>query len=196
MPVILLAPKETAPRLRSATGDDVVAVLPLPLDEAALKTALTSAVSAAAPAEVAEDMRENVKLLRRVLVTAGELPAATRYPAHLLAEASARLLQGYPDEIRILALAVIENVPQADLRDKVYEPFIAADQPATVRQKAGAAFLRCLVLKPALEKDQLAALRKLAKDEDATLASQSRHALAIATVPQEDRQTHLIETTD
>lgn len=191
--VIVLAAKEKAAKLRQACGRNAAAVLAVPYDAEALRTALQSAFAASAEVAAYRDVRDNAKLLRRILNTTISLPTGTRYPAHLLAKATPALFTGYPEDIRILALNVIEAFPQPGLRDKTYGIFADGGQPATIRREAGDAFFRCLLLAPTLQDDQIAQLRRMTRSEEAPIRVQATHALAIASIPQAKRQAALLD---
>ena len=167
-------------------------VLPLRVDD--LKIAVTGAMNAARVDTVGlEDVRTNADLVRRILKTAAAAPPRTAYPIHFLSEAAAGFLQGYPDDIRSLALKVIERHPEARLRDTVYDVLTDSQQPDPIRRDAGAAFLACLALDAALAADQVAGLRELRGSADEVLAAQAIHALAMARVSTADRQDLLLE---
>ena len=191
LPIILLALQPAVERLRTSYGERVVAVLPVAYAPDALKTA-TEAALASAQADAASDVRENAELLRRVLRSAASLPPGTKYPAGMLAGAAAELLREYPDDIRILALGVIANLPDPRLQYTIYEIFADAEQPLEVRQHAGAALLRLLAVNGALESAQRDQLRAMTSDPDGILRSQAVHALAIASVPQAEREKRLL----
>ena len=191
--VVVLSTKEMADQLKKACGADAAAVLTVPVNTEALKSAVTSSMAAARTAEPIDDVRSNAALVRRILTTAGALAPLSAYPVHMLSNAAAGLLKGYPDDIRTLALRVIRSHPQPGLAETLYGMMIDPKQPVAIRREAGSAFLRCLSLNPTLEKDQVAAVRKLAAGKDATLRKQAIHALSIARLPSTDRQKHLLE---
>jgi len=193
LPIILIARKAEVDKLQQTHGGDVVAVLPVLHEVSALKTAIESGLASARDSASAADVRENTDLLRRVLRSAASLPPGTRYPAGILAGAAATVLTGYPDDIRILALDVIANLPDPALRDRVLVIFADEEESAEVRQHAGDALTRLLVVNPDLDPPQRAMLRKMSLGEpEAVLARQAVHALAIGSVPRAEQEQYLL----
>jgi CheY-like chemotaxis protein len=192
LPVILLASPNEVETLRADTLHIAAAVFSLTADAAAVKAEIVnSAASSAAPG--ADDVRDNVELVQQILRLLAELPPATNYPTQDLAVVAAGFLRNQPDEMRILALRAIANLPHPSLRDMVYEIYIAAGEPAGVRHEAGAAFQKLLVLNPRMDAQQLAALRSLTSDADEQIRMNAIHALAIASIPQGEREASLQE---
>lgn len=194
LPVILLAPPNEVETLRADTLHIAAAVFSLTEDAAAVKAEIVnSAASSAAPS--ADDIRDNVELVRRILQALAELPPVTNYPTQDLAVVAAGFLRNQPDEMRILALRAIANLPQPSLRDMVYEIYLAAGEPVGVRHEAGAALQKLLVVNPQMDAQQLAALRSLTSDADEQIRMNATHALAIASIPQGEREAGLQEVT-
>jgi len=190
LPIILLAAPNEVETLRADTISKVAAVLPLTADAAAVRTEIVNAAgSSGAPG--AEDVRDNVELVRQILKALALLPPVTNYPTQDLTGVAAGFLRNQPDEIRILALRAIANLPQAGVRDMVYEIYAGAREPVAVRREAGAALQKLLVLHPRMEAREIAVLRSLTSDADEQIRMHATHALAIASIPQGEREASL-----
>jgi len=185
LPVVVLAPPEQMERLQDRCGK-MATVLSLEAEPPTIKAALDAAL-AAQPPPGGTDVRENADLVRRVLSTLAALPPGTRYPVQSLGLAAGGLINGYPDDIRILALRATANLGSVGMKDAVYGVYADADQPLEVRREAGAALVRLLTASPDLEPDQRARLREMGSDPDPVLRAQAWHALAIASVPPAER---------
>ena len=108
--------------------------------------------------------------------------------AAMLAGAAAIVLHDYPDDIRVLALDVIANLPDPALRDSVWAVYTDEEEAVEVRQHAGAALQQILLAKADMTLAQRDQLRKMTSDPDSILSAQAVHALAIAAIPQEERE--------
>ena len=93
----------------------------------------------------------------------------------------------------ILALRAIGNLPQPALRDLVFEIFVSSSEPVEVRREAGAALQKLLVVNPRISPQQQAQLRSLTQDADELLRTCAIHGLALASIPQGEREAALIE---
>jgi hypothetical protein len=193
LPIILLAASDDVEKLRTDGKGKIADVMALNADPAKVKVAIVNAAGSARGTIAAEDVRENVALVRRILQAVAALPPATRYPTQDLSIAAAGFLKNQPNDIRILALRAISNLPQPALRDQVFETFAASGEPAEVRREAGATLQRLLVVNPRISPQQQAQLRSMVKDADELLRTSAIHGLALAAIPQAEREAALIE---
>jgi hypothetical protein len=192
IPIFVLAAPEQMDRVKASMPGKGVTVLSLMADADAFKTA-AAAVVVAAPTAASEDIRENLDLLRRVLSALAVLPPGTKYPTQGLAEIVAGLLKNRPNDVRSLALKVIANLPEASVRDRVYDLFVNRQDPVELRRDAGNTLLVLLPIAPDLAVDQRNVLRKLTADADETIRTEAVHALALATTTQAEREARLLE---
>jgi HEAT repeat protein len=193
LPIILLAPSGEVEKLRAYGQGRIAAVMALNAAPAQVNVAVVNAAGSSHSAMAAEDVRENVMLVRRILQAVAVLPPATRYPTQDLSIATAGFLMNQPNDLRILALRAISNLPQPTLRDLVFDIFAASSEPAEVRREAGAALQKLLMVNPGISPQQQAQLRSLTQDADEVLRTCAIHGLAIASIPQGERETALIE---
>jgi hypothetical protein len=193
LPIILLAASDEVEKLRADGKGRIAGVMALNADPAQVKVAIANAADSSRGSIATEDVRENVVLVRRILQAAAVLPPATRYPTQDLSIATAGFLTNQPNDMRILALRAISNLPQAMLRDLVFETFAASSEPVEVRREAGVTLQKLLVVNPRISPQQQAQLRSLTKDADELLRTCAIHGLALASIPQEEREAALIE---
>ncbi len=190
LPIIMLASADGLEGVQKTCGAMVSAVLPLDHEPATLKAAVESALSAdISPG--ADDVRDNLELLRRILHVVTALPPGNKYPTAVLGTAAGSLIEGYPTDVRVLALKAVGNLAVADLKDAVYDIYADGREHLEVRRQAGATLLNLLVVSPDLEAGQRGLLRTMTADTDATLRVQARHALAIASISQAERVSNL-----
>ena len=192
LPIVLLAEPKKIEQFKKSCRGKVLAVLPLKAPAEDLRTAVQIALGAQTTPAAGDDIRKNEELLRRILRAVAALPAGTGYPIQTLASPLATLLKGYPDDIRVLALEVLDRLDDSTLRETLYGMFVNTQEPLAVRRRAGAAFVRLLVLKPHLESDQVAALRGMMSDATEEIRSCAVRALAIADLSQSDREAYLL----
>jgi ActR/RegA family two-component response regulator len=188
LPIILLAAPGDVEKLRAAGGNQIASVLPLNADPAQVKSAISNAAGSARNTAAEENVRENVMLVRRILQALASLPSATRYPAQDLSIAAAGFLTNQPNDMRVLALRAIGNLPQPALRDPVFDIFVSSSEPVEVRREAGAALQKLLVANPRITPQQQAQLRSLINDADDLLRTCAIHGLALASIPQGERE--------
>jgi ActR/RegA family two-component response regulator len=193
LPIILLAASDEVEKLRADSKGRVAGVMALNADPAQVEVAITNAAGATRGAIAAEDVRENVILVGRILQAVAVLPPATKYPTQDLIIAAAGFLRNQPDNMRILALRAIGNLPRPALRDLVFETFAASSEPAEVRREAGATLLKLLVVNPRISPQQHAQLRALIGDPDELLRTCAIHGMALASIPLGEREAALIE---
>jgi DNA-binding NarL/FixJ family response regulator len=193
LPIILLAPPDDVEKLRAAGQNQVAGVLPLNADPAQVKIAISNAARSSRPVSAAADVRENVTLVRRILQALATLPPLTRYPAQTLGIAAADFLTNQPNDVRILALRAISNLPHPAVRDPVFEIFVSSAEPAEVRHEAGATLQKLLVVNPRITPQQQAQLRSLTRDADELVRVCAIHGLALADIPQGEREAALTE---
>ena len=110
-----------------------------------------------------------------------------------LTPALVRLTTGFPVEVRRLALLTLAAQPDPDARDAAYAIFIDAKDPVEIRREAGATLLRALSLRPTVAEDQIVAFRRIAGESDAALASLANRMLAVASIPQAQREADLLK---
>jgi hypothetical protein len=192
LPIILLAASDEVEKLRAEGKGRIAGVMALNADPAQVKVAIADAAASSRGAIATEDVRENVMLVRRILQAVTALPPATRYPTQDLSIATAGFLRNQPNDIRILALRAISNLPQPALRDLVFETFAASSEPAEVRHEAGATLQKLLAVNPRISPQQQAQLRSLTQDADELLQTCAIHGLALASIPQGEREAALI----
>ena len=191
LPVFIFTPKEDAAKLAAEAKGKVAGVCAIPVD--ATEAAQSLSASAKSPATPAVyDITNNVKMLTTMLTTLKDLPAGTRYPVRDLTPAVVRLTAGFPAEIRRLAFQVLAAHPDASARDAAYEVFVSGKEPTEVRREAGTALLRILPLRSGVAEDQVAAFRKTTADPDAEVAALANRMLAVAAIPQTQREAALL----
>ncbi len=196
LPIILIGLEADRQKLLAACGNKVIAVLTPEAEFGTLGAAVKAAMnqrtaSSAGKLPLADDVRKNADLVRRVLKTLAALPPTTAYPARQIARPVSKLTSGYPDDIRLLALKAMANLGDASLRHVAYDLYTDAAEAAEVRKEAGATFIALLPAAPDLAEDQRALLRKMTADGDAVLAAHAVHALAIASLPSAERHQHI-----
>jgi len=192
LPVILLTTPDKVEKLRADSKGRIAGIMALNADPAQMKLAIANAADAPRGAIATEDVKENIVLVRRILHALAALPPATRYPTIDLSVAAAGYLRNQPDEMRVLALRALRNLPRPELRDMVFETFVASGEPAEVRHEAGATLQKLLVLNARISPQQQAQLRSLTNDADELLRAGAIHALALASIPQAEREAALI----
>jgi len=195
LPIILLASADGVEKLRAnvKVKGRVADVMALNADPAQVDVAIANAANSSRGTIAAEDVQENVMLVRRILQALAVLPPATRYPTQDLSIATAGFLRHQPNDMRILALRAISNLPQPALRDLVFETFVAASEPTEVRREAGATLQKLLAVSPRISPQQQAQLRSLINDPDELLRTCAIHGLALASTPLGEREAALIE---
>jgi hypothetical protein len=193
LPIILLAPGDQVEKLRADVKRRGADMMALNADPAQVDVAIANAANSLRGTVAAEDVRENVILVRRILQAVAALPPATRYPTQDLSVAVAAFLGKQPNDMRILALRAISNLPQPALRDPVFEIFIASSEPTEVRREAGATLQKLLAVNPRISPQQQAQLRSLTMDPDELLRTCAIHGLALASIPLGEREAALIE---
>jgi ActR/RegA family two-component response regulator len=193
LPIILLAPPGDVEKLRAAGQNQIAGVFPLNADPAQVKIAIANAASSSPGASAAQDVRQNVMLVRRILHALATLLPATKYPTRDLSIAAAGFLTNQPSEMRILALQAVGNLPHPALRDPVFEIFVSSSEPIEVRREAGAALQKLLVVNRSITPSQQAQLRSLTRETDELLRVYAIHGLALAAIPQGAREAALIE---
>jgi hypothetical protein len=193
LPIILLAAPGEIEKLRADGKGRIAGAMALTADPAQVKVAIANAAASSHGAIAAEDVRENVELVSRILKAVAVLPPATRYPTQDLSIATAGFLRNQPNDVRILALRAIGNLPQPMLRDPVFEIFASSSEPVEVRREAGLALQKLLAVNPHINAQQQAQLRSLTQDADELLRTCAIHGLALASIPQEEREAALIE---
>jgi DNA-binding NarL/FixJ family response regulator len=193
LPIILLAASGEVEKIRADSKGRVAGVMALNADPAQVDVAISNAAASARGTLAAEDVRENVALVRRILQAVAVLPPATRYPTPDLSIATAGFLTNQPTDMRILALRAIANLPRPALRDLVFETFVASGEPADLRHEAGATLLKLLVVNPRISPQQQAQLRALISDPDELLRTCAIHGMALASIPQGEREAALTQ---
>jgi len=193
LPIILLAASDEVEKLRADSKGRVAGVMALNADPAQVDVAISNAAASARGTLAAEDVRENVALVRRILQAVAVLPPATRYPTPDLSIATAGFLTNQPTDMRILALRAIANLPRPALRDLVFETFVASGEPADLRHEAGATLLKLLVVNPRISPQQQAQLRALISDPDELLRTCAIHGMALASIPLGEREAALTQ---
>lgn len=192
IPVVLAGLPGDVERLRGELGNGIAAVIAVNAEASQVAETVSSA-ALAAPSAAAEDIREDVEMVRRILTTLRELPPITAYPVAGLSRLTSDLLAGMKDDIRLLALQVIANLPDASLRDPVFRIFADEKETAEIRANAGKAFLKSLTIAPELTPEQKEILLKLSAEASDDIRFMAIHALSIANLPQADRQSRLPE---
>ena len=193
LPILLLTDSADVEKLQAQGKGRVAGVMALKADPEQVKVAIANAAESARGAIAAEDVRENLTLVRRILRAVAMLPPTTRYPKQDLSVAAAGFLRNQPDDMRVLALRAVANLPQPALRDLVFDTFAASSEPARVRRAAGTTLQKLLVVNPRISPQQQAQLRSLVNDADEVLRTCAIHSLALASIPQGEREAALIE---
>lgn len=191
-PAIFLAPQDDLKKITADAAGVAAAVLPVPPPAGDIMKASMQAVESS-KTRASEDILQNTELVRKALATIAQLPRSTKYPARELAGTMVRLSGGYPQDIRILAMKALASMPSAETRDAMFGVFANAKEPVEVRRAAGAAFQEALMAAPVIAPERLDTIRKLTADADKEIASCALHALAIAAIPQAERESRLLD---
>lgn len=192
IPVVLVGLPQDMETLREELGGGIIAVIPENIElPQMVQTVSSGALEAQTLAS--QDIRDNLNMVKRLLTTLATLPDNTSYPASELSVMIADLLRGMDEEVRLLALQAIANLPDAKLLDMIFGIFTDGNQSDAIREAAGDTLLSILEVDAKASDEQKAVLVQMSRDGGSILRWQAIHALSLADLPLADRESRLME---